>query len=295
MKWISRASLVLFLLLPLVGIVDAGLDIHRVVRVPDMTEWKSAADTVRKAYKKGDIIHFQPYWADEGWRFFRGMDIDVVQDMNLNELSTYKRVWVIAAMSGLPFHVPSGFQPLMNKKHGRVHVILLKPERGQRMVFDLMQGLKYAKVSRIYKNRVQKCKNFRDNRWYCGAVHPWQYVGELVRDVAGSPRRVIWAHPLNHGNKIEIKYPNLPAGRQLEVDYGWSQRAIESDKGQPVQFQIYADGKIANSIFLKKTNHKWNRILIALDPKAKVHNMKFIIRTRNHKDRQFCFKGWLFK
>lgn len=295
MKVIQRISMAVFLLVPLVGLVDAGLEVRRIARVPDMQEWKAAADTVRQAYKKGDIIHFHPYWADQGWRFFRGMDIDVVQDMNLNELSTYKRVWVIASMTGLPFHVPSGFHPLMEKRHGRVQIYLLRPERGQKTVFDLIKDLKDAKVSRIYSNHVQKCRNFQDNHWYCGAVHPWQYVGERVRDVAGTPRRVIWAHPLNHGNKIAIQYPDVPAGSQLEVDYGWSQRAIESNLGMPVQFQVWTDGKLAVSITLKKDNHKWNRVLIRLDPAAKSHNLRFLIWTPNYQNRQFCFKGWVFK
>ncbi len=295
MKAMKRIILVVLVLVPLVGLIDAGLEIHRVMRVPSLNEWKAAADTVRQGYKKGDIVHFRPYWADEGERYFTGMDIDVLQELDWNELSTYHRVWIVATMSGLPFHVPPGFKPLMVKKQRRIEVYLLQPERAGHVVFDLIKGLHSARVTRIYPHRTQQCTLFKDHHWYCGSVHPWQFVGELVRDVVDGPRRVIWAHPLNHGNKIEVLYPNVPAGRQLEVDYGWSQRAVESDHGQAVHFQVYTDRKLAISTVLRKKNHKWNRLLIKLNTKVKQHRLRFVIWTRNYQDRQFCFKGWVFR
>jgi len=295
MSRLQRLGIYLLLLVPLAGVVDGFLELHRVARVPSMADWRAAAAVVRAGYKSGDIVHFRPYWADQGQFLFRGMDLDVVQMLDTNELSTYKRVWIVATMSGLPFEIPKGFQKVMEKKLHRIQVFLLKPDRGRRVVFDLLQGLASAKVTRLHPGRREVCRNFKNNRWYCGAVHPWQFVGERVRDLAdGSPRRVIWAHPLDKGHKLEIQYPNVPVGDQLEIDYGWSLRAIESGQGRPVHFQVYVDNVLKKSLTLRKDNEKWNRLLIDLGRERKKHTLKLVIWTPDYHNRQFCIKGWIF-
>ena len=281
--------------LPLIGVVDGIIEWNRIRRVPSLKEWKEAANFVRSNYKKGDFVHFEPYWADQGKWYFKGMDMDISEGWDTSLLRTKNRIWVVASMSKLPFKPPKPFVVLKKHNFKRIQIFLLHPDINKKVVFDLMD-LKGAHLSRLYHNHPQKCNLFQDNKWYCGSIHPWRYVGDIVRDTAEGPKRLVWAHPLNHGIKSQLEYTDVPSGDTLEFQYGWSLRAIESDKGSPVYIRIKWDGHLFFATTLDKKNHTWNRTVLPL-PKnnLKKHKLTIIWWTINNKDRQFCFKGWIWK
>ena len=285
----------LLLLIPLVGLIDGILEINRVRRVPSLKDWEQAARIVRKGYQKGDIVCFVPYWADQGRHYFAGMHIDAAEELDPTELLGYSRVWFVASMSGLPFHLPKGFAPLIEHHMKKIWVVLARPQ-GIKSVYSLFDDINHSTLVRMYKNPKQ-CRNFLKGRWYCDAVHDWQFVGQAIRDTIEGPKEVIWAHPLDHGLHQILTYHDVPLGDFLEFHYGWSLRAIESTNGANLHIKVLWDDHLLLDGVLDKKNHKWNRVQLPLpkDQKPRTHTIRIEWWTPNFKDRQLLFKGWVFR
>ena len=265
-------------------------DIYLVLSVPGQEAFEEASSYVKAQRKAGDCLAFNPSWASEGAPFFDGMKVFMQEHTDWYEAKKCRRVFVVASFGAGTKGVPEGFEVEEERDFGGVQVFLLSPPKGEKLVYDFRENIKDAKVVRIYGDRREECKIFKNDRWHCGSEHPWQFVGRHFRDIAGAVREVIWAHPLDKGNPIEITYDSVPGGKKLVIHYGWTLRAIEAKLGEPVDFTVRVDGQVVFARRLLVEEKDWFEQVIPLKKGDKdTISVVFTISTRNYQNRQFCF------
>jgi len=296
----NRLAVLAGLLLPLLALACLVVDVVLAARAPGAVDWLRAAQAVRTRWRAGDVVVFAPPWAQEGAPLFAGLDAVTAESVDGYELTKRPRVFVVAPFGDPEDGVPPGFAPVEEVHGGAVPVLLVRPTTTERLVYDFLTRLGDARVTRVHAARGgaparrEVCRNFRDLRWYCGGVHPWQFVGRRVRDVAGAVREVIWAHPLNHGDPIEIRYPAVRLGTRLVVHYGLTQRAVESGKGAPVTFRV----EVGTQTFeraLQPAEAGWFELELDVSARrGEAEDVVFTVATPDFQLREFTFRADLW-
>lgn len=284
-----RFRTILLLVLPLASLFYLVWSLLLVARVPVETQWKAAADVVRAAHQQGDCVVFNPPWAGEGAPLLEGLDVRISETVDWYEARKCTRVWVLSSLARSEPDSPAGFRKVSEVLGSGVDVRLYRPQPRGELLFDFLARIDKAQVSRIYPDRMQRCKNFRDQRWYCGGEHRWQFVGRHARDIAGVARNIIWAHPLDKGARLEIRYPDVPMGRTLVVHYGLTQRAIETGEGAPTTFWIDVGEERVFERTVGVNEGGWFEETVDVSGFAAGADVVFTVFTRDYKDRQFCF------
>lgn len=277
--------------LPVVGLAYLAMGLCLALRVPDAASWQDAASTIRADWKAGDLVVFSPAWACEGAPLLSGLDVSLAEETDWYAASKKSRVWIIASPEAPDPDPPAGFESLDRREAGDlvVHLWAVRPTLG-RLAYDFLDRIRDAKVTRVHKDRREECTTFKDRRWHCGAVHPWQFVGHSYLDVGGIVRDVIWAHPLDKGIPLEVRYPNIPMHGRLVVRYGLGQRAVDTGEGAPVRFEVRVGSAVVVDRTIDVEESRWYEEAVELDGRATgASDVTFTVSTPNYKDRQFCF------
>lgn len=285
---VNKGTLVL-LSLPLVALAGFLVALCYATRAPDTAHWKQAVDRVLEGYEEGDCVVFDPPWAQEGAPLLAGKDVVTTETVDWYQVGKRSRAWVLSSMGRGAPKVPGGFREVTTIAGDRVDVRLFETPGPGKHRYDFLERIDDARVRRVYKNRTVRCENFKDHRWFCGGEHRWQYVGRRIRDIAGAVREVIWAHPLDRGDKLEIEYPKVPPGATLVIRYGLTQRSIETGEGAPVTFQAHVDGAPVLDRVLGTTEEGWFEERVDLSGHEGPVAVRFTVSTPNYKDRQLCF------
>lgn len=286
---ISRAAMLVGLAIPLASILYFAADLVIVNRVPDQADWKAAAEVIRGRWKEGDLVVFSPQWAQGASAWLQGLNVDTGENPDWYEASRSERVWVLASMNGRREAPPEGWTVIFSRDLHKVSVDLWKPPAGPRPVFSFRDHIGDALVSRLHGQRREICSNQRNGRWYCGREHPWQFVGQDSKDVAGRVRDIIWAHAIDKA-VVEAAWPAVPAGRTLTVHYGLTQRAAESREGSPVKVRILRNNVTVFEDVLAPDSWGWFRKDITLDP-ASTTDIRIQISAKDPQSRQFTFSA----
>jgi len=280
---------VVLLALPMASLACFILALVYSTRVPDAEDWKQAVDVVLEGYADGDCVVFDPPWAQEGAPLLAGRDVITTETVDWYQVGKRSRVWVLSSLGRRAPGLPEGFREIRTVTGDRVDVRLFEAPAAGKLRYDFLERIGDARVRRVYKNRMVRCENFKDERWFCGGVHRWQYVGRRIRDIAGAVREVIWAHPLDRGNKLEIEYPKVTPGATLVIRYGLTQRAIETGEGAPLTFQVHVAGAPVLDRVLGTTEDGWFEQRVDLSGHQEPLAVRFTVFTPNYKDRQLCF------
>lgn len=273
-----------------------GLAVWFHLRVPEPSDWEQAAQVVMSHYTEGDCVVFHPAWAQEGAPLFDGMDVVTAETIDWYEVGKRKRVWVVASRRLNEARLPAGFEQDGVWNAGSMEVGLYRNVRHEKLVYDFLEQIGVAKVTRVYRDRREECSLFRQGRWHCGSEHPWQFVGVHWKDIAGAVRRVIWAHPLNGNNPIEIRYPSVELASILVLHYGWTQRAVEAGLGEPVTFTVWVGSTKVFEKILRLEDTEWHEERLDLSSlKGRREDVLFVVSTPNYQNRQFCFTADLWE
>ena len=287
---IRKVRIVAALLLPVLALAYLAWDLVLIGRVPDDSAYESAGAAVRQGWKPGDVVFFSPQWAQGPSPWLAGLDVVTSETVDFYEVEKHPRAWIVASPGGRDPEVPEGWSLRESSDFDGMQVLGYDvPARGK-LLYDFRERIKDAKVNRIYRDRREECANFKDERWYCGAPHPWQYVGREHRDIHGAVRDVIWAHALDRNDRLEIRYPAVRMGTRLVVHSGFTQRGIETGAGSPVTFEIRIGGRVATVRTLAVDESGWFEDVVDVSAdRGKNLDVTFTIQTPSYKDRQVCF------
>ena len=257
-------------------------------QVPDEDSWDDAARVVRTGWQDGDLVVFSPAFAHAGAPRFLGLHVDIAEIADWYEAGKSPRVWVVASAPHRDPAPPDGWQVVTRTETGKITVHLWTPPADRSLVWDGLKSMRDANVAHGEGAARQECSTWQDNRWHCGAAHPWQNVGRIKRDIAGRERTVIWVHARDNGDPLEIRWPAVPAGRTLTVHAGLTQRAIELVTGTPVVFEVRVGGRIVMSRSIDINEAGWFRDDIDVSGLGAL-DVAVRIVTQKNQDRQLCF------
>jgi hypothetical protein len=256
--------------------------------VPDEASWDQAAQVVREGWQDGDLIVFAPAWAHAGAPRFQGLHADIAELPDWYEAAKHPRVWVVAQAPHREPVPPYGWQALARTETGGMTVHLWTPPADQPLVWDGLASIRDAKVAHGDGPARQECTTWQNNRWSCGAAHPWQNVGRVSRDIQGRERTVIWAHGRDNGDPLEIRWPGVPAGRTLTIHVGLTQRAIEQAAGAPVVFEVRVGDRVVVQRTLGFNEGGWFRHDVDVTGQGAL-DVTVRIVTKSNPFRQLCF------
>lgn len=289
-----RALVAAFVLLAACSLL---LQLCTIAQVPTEADWLAAAQRVRADWAPGDVVRLEPAWATQGLQFLRDLELDLIDHPEASTLGRYRRLWVLA---------PHGHDCAADPPHnasvrerwefGAVSLCRLSLLHRGTPTYDFLAQLKDAHVRRIHPKEKQECLLLHQGEWHCGKVHPWAYVGPVVKDVDDNPRKAIWAHPLDRGLPLEITYPAVPMGRELALAGGLTLRSILSGEGSPVHFEVRVDGEVVLERTLAPTQKGWFHWPVDTTRwDGQVVPVSFTVWAKDNQVRQFLFAGHVWK
>lgn len=239
--------------------ISLAVQAWQTARVASPEDLACAAAVIRDGFAEEDVVRFEPSWAYEAWPLLRDFPIDRTTRLEPRPLQGYRRLWVLATL-GHGLELPEGLALEETRACGRATVYRVRlPYRGEPL-YDLVGRLEDARVERVYDGpgRIprlpdpirgadgvtrQRCGTWRDGRWRCKTGASWEWVGPAVKDVDDCRRRGVWAHPLDGGHKLEITYPAVPLGAELQLEGGLTLHAVNSGEGAPLRFEVRVAGE----------------------------------------------------
>ena len=82
-----------WLLVPLIGIVELVAQIGIDLRIPSMEDWDAAADAIRAQHDKDDLVVITPWWATHGFEICVRRDIPREWIVGTHEISHPEEAW----------------------------------------------------------------------------------------------------------------------------------------------------------------------------------------------------------
>ena len=258
--------------------------------------WHEAASMIRQAYRAGDAITTRPWWAARAREDLGDLKFIQVRDLEHEDLSLYKRLWVIS----LPGH-HGLFGPFADGTYKRINHVMLdgldlslfKLPPPVTVAYDFRKNLRQASVSVLQKNTAKPCSRWVENKWLC-TNHPWNYVGQMIVELRDDPREVIWAHPSDQG-LLQIKFHDVPGGKTLMVHTGLTPPAARTPNGAPVHLDVEIDSRAFGTIIqANETGYFPHPMDIsALGPGP--HKVTFKVHADNIGMRHFCFQAQVYR
>jgi len=303
-----RHAWLLLLALPPLSL---ALQAWHAARVATPEDLACAARVIREGFAEGDVVRFEPTWAYEAWPLLQELPIDRSPRLEARPLQSRRRLWVLATLGhDDPGPWPEGFDLAQTHVCGRATVLLVRlPYRGEPL-YDFLARLEDARVERVYDGpgavprrppdttrgpdgvARQRCGRWKKGRWTCRSGRSWEWVGPVTKDVDDGPRRGLWAHPLDGGHALEITYPEVPLGAELEVEGGLTLHAIHAAKGAPVHFEVTIGGERVLHEEIGVTDKGWFPWTVGTSRWAGQRlPVRFTVRTADYQVRQWVFTG----
>lgn len=159
------------------------------------------------------------------------------------------------------------------------------------VVWDGLDTLDSASVAqRSTEGEVDECTLWHRDAWHCGRPSEWIYVGRSMREMGDqNPHRCIIANLPEAGRTWVIRWRDVPAmGGTLRWRAGNEYMAIRSERGQPVQLQVFLDDEQVYSHTFGIHDETYAAIEVPM-PETPTADVRFELRTSDHFDRFFCF------
>jgi hypothetical protein len=283
------------LLLAGVALVTLWLQLREVDQAPSDAEWNQARDIIRAEWGDNDVIRVAPNWADGARVGLYDYTFNIASEAEDEELYRYDRLWLLAdrehypeALASLPEHyeVVEEWQP-----NSRVRLALVDISAPERVLFDVVDHVDQAVVTKDFGDRQEPCDNWRNESWYCGPVNHWLYVRSTVDEMDGSLRRCVYATPMPDA-ALRISWDDVEMGREIAGNVGTTMTAIRAERGSPVEFRIEIDGQQVHRMFVGKWDPTFLPFRVDTAERAgEHHRLSFVIWATEFWDRWLCFRA----
>ncbi len=285
MRW----SRFLWLALPLLALAEVALRSFWASDQPADADLHAAADYVNDGYRGGDLVIVAPEWFASA-RAALGHQVLPLRDQARPDDETYERLWVVSAW-GARAPLATGLELEVERSFGRVDVHLYRFSPTARVVFDFVEELDHARVSRVRDGSDLPCRREND-RWRC-AERPGrdEWIGvETISDLDHHARRCIWAHPLPDGESLRITFVGVPRGDRI-VGHAATDYVVGRHLGtETVDLAIEVDGNVQHRLTHRDVDG-WQRFELDLGRGSARIDLTFVISATTHEGRHFCFQA----
>jgi len=210
--WLSAASLVV-----LIAIIETAATWLFAGPPAKKADWENASKYLRRSFKKGDLLLFAPTWIGPTGRMHMGDLLDIHQMARPDE-APFSRIWVVG-LDGETRVETKKARLVSQNSFGNIQVSLFE-KKTDLPLFDFYENLSKAQVRVLREDgSVEERCPFQParHRHQCNAG--WNNVRQKIAEVDYSPRKCIYAHPVD-GKILEIKYPKVKLGKRLVIYTG---------------------------------------------------------------------------
>jgi len=247
----SRLAAIPALLLVLVAVWEIVATRLEAASVPDDDAWAAAAAVVRHGYRPGDLIVFEPPWADPIGRLHLG-DLIPIEMAARMDGARYARIWEISVHGALSRET-AGLEPV--EQHD-------------------FHGLG---VARYERTPVTVLADIADVR----APPPARVE---LSEVGFEPHRCVLVVP-QPGVPVRITYPALPLGSELVGYVGLADVFTRREVREPGKLDVEIGGAVVGSA-TAGVDDGWVRFRVATTPGPT--DVTFVVRA-DKPGRNVCF------
>lgn len=246
----------LWLLVPVLALVELGGQRVIVARVAPKDDWRRAAELVRENRRPRDLVTSAPGWTDPILREMAG-DMISLADAGRSDTAAYDRIWVLSVRGARSPEAPDR-DPDFERDFGRVRV-----ERWQlppsTVLYDLVEHVDEGRAAIVEDGQEQSCPLRTQavlggvgldrgpikpgSIFACDPRRDWLWIGATVfEDSEHRARRCVWQHPAGH-DPIRVTLPDVPLGDRIVLYGGLHRDQAFDDHRGTVHVSVSVDGE----------------------------------------------------
>lgn len=251
-----------FALVPLIGVLELGaheVQIHSVV--PD-ADWDAARVAVEAEWKPGDLVVFEPFWADSIGRLHFGAKLAGIPDEARPDDTRFPRAFEVSIRGA---HDPelADWTKTATRKVGAITMTTLANPMPVHVIDDLVD---HASPSGMAVTRADNGGE-SDCRWTHGATTAGglgagpatpgdrfvcaggAFVGvSLIHDLTDRPRRCYFAPTVGRGGVVRVRFTDVAFGSALHGHVGLANFNERDRTGPNVTLTWRANDRILGKI-----------------------------------------------
>ena len=259
---------------------------------PAAADYDRAAAHIRAQWAEGDLIDVNPFWATRVREYLGDLPLEAFHDVGREDLTRYRRVWLFSLFGAeqrdrVRRAMEESTRLLEQHRFGGIDVRLYAVRAPAPVRFDFRERLSEARVWVERADERTECAAGDHGRWRCSAA-AWNYVGPETFEMAGEPRRVIWAHPIS-GAVLAIDFAKVPLGNALALGAGFLPAVL--GHGVPVELTVEVDGRVVARRLYDVDEEFAEERIATPELAAGLHRVTFRIATLDDRLRHFCFRA----
>ncbi|MBK7582583.1 MAG: hypothetical protein IPI67_20590 [Myxococcales bacterium] len=294
----------LWLAVPLAGLVELGAHFYFAKRAPRVEEWARLREPVTALRQAGELVVVAPRWAEPLARQALGDSLMPLRDVARSDESGYARAIEISAL-GQRAPELGAWRTVSETKSGRFTLRTLENPSPARVSFDFVdhvtpehlqvfegaQPCHWNAHAPVSNGSLGGNPTFPAQRFMCPGGE-WFFAGVTVIDDNHEyrARRCIWAHP-PPGGPLHLKFRNVPLGRTVRGNGGMPWLVFRDSVGAPlIEIEVRVGGTSIGT-YVHRDEDGWAPFAFETGRAGESADVEFEVRSSTSRDRHFCFEA----
>ena len=295
----------LWLVVPVLGLVELGLHVAFSRRAPRVEEWRELAGPVRRLKRAEDLVVVAPEWAEPIARHALGDPAFPLDQIARADASSFARAVEVSAL-GARADETRAWRVASEEKSGRFTLRVLEnparvvpkyrfidhvrpPELAVAIVSDERETpCVFNDHAQVTAGGLHGHAAFPRERFQCPGGES-SFVGvTVIDDQEYLPRRCIWAHPPQRG-VLRLRFAAVPLGARLRAWAGLSYFLYRDGLGDPVTIAFHAEGRTLGE---HRHHDEWGFRAFSFATGAaagSASDVEVVVSAESAAGRDFCF------
>ena len=292
----------LWLLLPIAGLVELALFVHDARSAPRVPEWQALRAEVAKLKRPGDLVVVAPEWADPLARQAFGDALMPIADLARPDVSAYARAIEVDTLGEKSAEL-TGWRVASERGIGRFTLRVRENPSPARVLFSFVDRAQPPELEVGYGDQGKTCAftdhapssagglhghlAFPRERYVCGGAEE-HFVGvTILDDQAYRPRRCLWAEALPGG--LHLSFKGVPIGRRIYGYAGLSYFLFRDGARGPTTISVRVAGEAVGH-YEHHDESGWHGFQFDTSRFAgQTTDVEFTITSDDPNERQLCF------
>lgn len=294
----TRLEIALAAVLVAAGVASLAAQRWLFVDPTTPTDWADAAAWTMERLGEGDRVLVAPSWRDDALLPLKPVGAQVLRmhAPHAEDLYQFDNLLLIAERDR--FEEVVARLPIIANVAERLELATVTAARLELeddvFTWELYDELADLSVTRVRGDEVEVCERWdaRRQRWDCGRVDRWIYVGQAYRELDDEPRRCVWAHPLDGGRTLRLQ-TRVPAARTLRIRDSFDLRGSRLATGADVRLRAYVDEQLVVDHHVPGNDQRWTAHDIDISGATDGVDLQIDIDLFGAvRDRFFCINAW---
>jgi hypothetical protein len=301
---------VIWLAVPVLGLVELGAHLHDATRIPEPDEWRALAEPVRQMRADDALVVVAPAWAEPMARRALGDELMPLAQVARPDAHRYARAIEIS-VTGASAQETEHWRAGEERQQGPFRLRVLENPQPPAIQFDFVerfgpeqlsvhlqgpaqgdseseQPCRFTDSARVRNGGLGGHPTFPARRFACGGGDAQFVAVTVIDDVDYAPRRCIWAPP-TPGGAVVLRYRDVPLGSEIHGHAGFPWVMVRDTDGPPVRLEIRVGGRPIGT-HVARDPMGWAPFSFPVGAtKGQRADVELAVRSDGGADRPFCF------